>query len=73
MASEVDAIQSVKDYLVKYNLEDDLSAAVNHAIKQNSDDPHRIIAEWMMKLAKVSLRTLFAAHPLPLFPCLARC
>jgi len=44
----------VKDYIAKYNLEDELSNAVNHAIKLDSDDPFRVISDYLKKLAKNS-------------------
>jgi len=43
--------QSVKDYIQKYKLEEELSVAVNMAIKGNSDDPYLIIAEHMKSLS----------------------
>ena len=46
-------LQAVKDYIAKHNLEDELSNAVNHAIKLDSDDPFKVISEYLRKLAKV--------------------
>jgi len=42
---------SVKEYIAQYKLEDELSYAVNLAIKQNSDDPYLVIAEYMKTLS----------------------
>jgi len=42
---------AVKEYIAKYQLEDELSAAVNMAIKQNSDDPFGVISEYLKTLA----------------------
>jgi len=41
---------SVKEYIAKYKLEDELSYAVNLAIKENSDDPFKVIADYMKTL-----------------------
>ena len=46
-------LAAVKEYIAKYNLEDELSAGVNLAIKQNSDDPFRVISDYLRTLAKV--------------------
>ena len=45
-------LAAVKEYIAKYNLEDELSTAVNMAIKQDSDDPFRVIADYLATLAK---------------------
>ena len=42
---------AVKDYIAKYQLEDELSAAVNLAIKQNSDDPFGVISAYLKTLS----------------------
>lgn len=44
-------LAAVKEYIAKYNLEDELSTAVNMAIKQDSDDPFRVIADYLSMLA----------------------
>lgn len=46
-------IQKVRDYIQKYNIEEKLSEAVNMAIKQESTDPFRVIAEYLKTLANV--------------------
>jgi len=45
-------LAAVKEYIAKYNLEDELSNGVNLAIKQNSDDPFRVISDYLKTLAK---------------------
>jgi len=45
-------LTAVKEYIAKYNLEDELSNAVNQAIKFDSDDPYRVISDYLRKLAK---------------------
>jgi len=45
-------LKIVKDYIKKYNLEDELSNAVNQAIKLDSDDPYRVISDYLRKFAK---------------------
>jgi len=45
-------LAAVKEYIAKYNLEDELSNGVNLAIKQNSDDPFRVISDYLRTLAK---------------------
>lgn len=45
-------LQSVKEYIAKHNLEDELSNAVNQAIKLDSDDPYRVISDYLRKFAK---------------------
>lgn len=42
---------AVKDYITKYKLEDELSNAVNLAIKQQSEDPYLVIADYMKQLS----------------------
>lgn len=42
---------AVKEYIAKYQLEDELSAAVNMAIKANSDNPYKIISDYLKTLA----------------------
>jgi hypothetical protein len=42
---------AVKEYIAKYQLEDELSAAVNMAIKQNSDNPFKVISDYLKTLA----------------------
>ena len=44
---------AVKEYIAKHNLEDELSNAVNQAIKLDSDDPYRVISDYLKTLAKV--------------------
>ena len=51
---------NVKEYLKKYNLEDELSNAVNQAIKLQSDDPYRVISDYLKQFAKVCAATLEA-------------
>ena len=46
-------LQAVKEYIAKHNLEDELSNAVNQAIKLDSDDPYRVISDYLRKFAKV--------------------
>jgi len=41
---------AVKEYISKYNLEDELSNAVNLAIKQKSDDPFLVISDYLKTL-----------------------
>ena len=63
-------LAAVKEYIAKYNLEDELSNGVNLAIKQNSDDPFRVISDYLRTLAKVpcpggvNIRALFTFHVL---------
>ena len=52
MAGGQEQLQAVKDYIAKHNLEDELSNAVNEAIKIDSDDPYRVIGEYLLKFAK---------------------
>ena len=42
---------AVKEYISKYQLEDELSAAVNMAIKANSDNPFKLISDYLKTLA----------------------
>ena len=42
---------AVKEYISKYQLEDELSAAVNMAIKENSDNPFKLISDYLKTLA----------------------
>ena len=46
-------LAAVKTYISKYNLEDEISTAVNLAIKENSDDPFRVISDYLRNLANV--------------------
>ena len=46
-------VQKVKDYIVKYGIEEKLSEAVNVAIKQESTDPFRVISEYLKQFAEV--------------------
>ena len=50
-------LQAVKEYIAKHNLEDELSNAVNQAIKLDSDDPYRVISDYLRKFAKVRSRS----------------
>ena len=43
----------VKDYITKYNLEAEVSYAVNLALQAESDDPFRVIVEYLRTLQKV--------------------
>ena len=43
--------QKLKDYIDKYKLEDELSAAVNMAISQDSDDPFYVISVYLKSLS----------------------
>jgi len=45
-------LEAVKAYIAKHNLEDELSNAVNAAIKVDSDDPYRVISDYLRKFAK---------------------
>jgi len=45
-------LEAVKAYIAKWNLEDELSNAVNAAIKVDSDDPYRVISDYLKKFAK---------------------
>ena len=51
-----DQLAAVKEYIAKYNLEEELSAGVNLAIKQNSDDPFRVISDFLRTKCKVRRR-----------------
>ena len=51
----------VKDYFGKYNLEAEVSYAVNLAIKVQSDDPFRVICDYLKTLQNVRARSLSAA------------
>merc|ERR1740139_1249237 len=42
---------AVKEYISKYQLEDELSAAGNMAIKANSDNPFKLISDYLKTLA----------------------
>ena len=53
LADSSEQLKTVKDYIAKYNLEDELSNAVNHAIKLDSDDPYRVISDYLRQFAKV--------------------
>jgi hypothetical protein len=61
-------LEAVKAYIAKWNLEDELSNAVNAAIKVDSDDPYRVISDYLKKFAKVRLphRAIACAPPLSL-------
>lgn len=53
MAEESNAqVTAVKDYIKRHDLEDIMSNAVNEAIKLDSDDPCRVISEYVLKYAK---------------------
>lgn len=43
--------QKLKDYIDKYHLEEELSAAVNMAISQDSDDPFWVISVYLKSLS----------------------
>ena len=45
-------LTAVQQYLTQFGIEQHVSNAVNMAIKQNSDDPFRIISDYLRKLAK---------------------
>jgi len=45
-------LAAVKAYISKHNLEDELSNAVNQAIKLDSDDPYRVISDYLKQFAK---------------------
>ena len=47
-----DQLKTVKEYIAKYNLEDELSNAVNQAIKLDSEDPYRVISDYLKQFAK---------------------
>ena len=53
-------LEAVKAYIAKYNLEDELSNAVNQAIKLDSDDPFRVIADYLAKFAKARRLRFFS-------------
>eukprot|EP00966_Prymnesium_polylepis_P124417 2877190-Prymnesium_polylepis.1 len=42
----------VKAYLAKWDIENELTNAVNLAVKEDSDDPYRIISDYLRALAK---------------------
>ena len=46
-----ETLQTVKAYIAKYNLEEELSNAVNEAIKLDSDDPYKVISDYLKKFA----------------------
>jgi len=50
--SDESQLKVVKDYIAKYNLEEELSNAVNQAIKLDSDDPYRVISDYLRAKAK---------------------
>ena len=56
MSGGADQLTAVKEYIAKYNLEEEeeLSAAVNEAIKLNSDDPFRVMSDYLRTKAKAS-------------------
>ena len=68
MSGGTEQLQAVKDYIAKYNLEDELSNAVNQAIKLDSDDPYRVISDYLRQFAKVR-----AAATYRRVKCAARC
>ena len=45
-------LTAVQQYLTQFGIEQHISNAVNMAIKQNSDDPFRVISDYLRKLAK---------------------
>eukprot|EP00965_Chrysotila_dentata_P001464 48063-Pleurochrysis_carterae.AAC.1 len=55
----------VKSYIAKYNLEDELSNAVNLAIKQNSTDPYLVISEYMKSLSTTVIALGPICHTMP--------
>jgi len=46
------AAEATANYIAKYNLEAELSKAVNLAIKENSEDPYRVISDYLRTLAE---------------------
>ena len=46
-------LAAVKAYIAKYDIENELSTAVNLAVKADSDDPYRVISDYLRTLAKV--------------------
>jgi len=52
MADQQQQLAAVKSYIAKHNLESELSNAVNHAIKLDSDDPYRVISDYLRQFAK---------------------
>ena len=59
MSQSAERLEAVKAYIAKHNLEDELSNAVNQAIKLDSDDPYRVISDYLRQFAKVRRRRLF--------------
>jgi hypothetical protein len=59
MSQSAEQLEAVKAYIAKHNLEDELSNAVNQAIKLDSDDPYRVISDYLRQFAKVRRRRLF--------------
>ena len=51
-AAEAEQLKAVKEYIAKYNIEDEVSNAVNHAIKMDSDNPYLVISEYLRQFAK---------------------
>jgi len=47
-----DHVAKVKAYIAKHDLEKELSNAVNEAIKQDSDDPYRVIIDYLKDFAQ---------------------
>lgn len=48
-----DHVEKVKAYIAKHDLEKELSNAVNEAIKQDAEDPYRVIIEYLKDFALV--------------------
>jgi len=46
-----DHVEKVKAYIAKHDLEKELSNAVNEAIKQDAEDPYRVIIEYLKDFA----------------------
>ena len=59
MSQSAEQLEAVKAYIAKHNLEDELSNALNQAIKLDSDDPYRVISDYLRQFAKVRRRRLF--------------
>ena len=49
-----DHVAKVKAYIAKHDLEKELSNAVNEAIKQDAEDPYRVIIDYLKDFAQVA-------------------
>ena len=63
MSVGAEQLAAVKEYIAKHNLQEELSAATNVAIKSNSEDPLLVVSDYLRSRAKASRTPSFeSAH-----------